>query len=139
MDKSLKQALGIEELDEWMLPGTRPGDAGKVIYVFLPDDADPSREFDRVTSIFDPPIAKNGAAFFDTWLVKTPTGEVFYPVYIHGDVEGWRQEIELGATQLGLKMAKIEGDKFVVSGGPAHRLSDCGVTLDGSPFALPGK
>ena len=138
MDKGLQELLGVEALDDWMLPGTTPRDADRVVYVFLPDHADPSHEFTKVISRVDPPIPKNGAVSFDTWLVKTPAGEAFYPLSFHGDVDGFREQIELGAIQLGLKVAKIEGDKFVVSGGPAHRLSDCTVTLDGSPFSLPG-
>jgi len=139
MDKSLQRALGVEKVDDPMLPGLRPHDAGKVIFAFLPDYADPEDEFHKVTSKIDPPIPKNGGVLFDSWLVKTPAGDVFYPLYFYGDVEGFRQQIELGATQLGLKMAKVEGDKFVVSGGPAFLLSECTVTLDGSPFALPGQ
>jgi hypothetical protein len=34
-------------------------------------------------------------------------------------------------------MAKLEGDRFVVSDGPVFLLSDCAVTLDGSPLSLP--
>jgi len=138
MDKSLQRILGVKKLDDWMLPGARSSDAGKVIYVFLPNNADPFQEFERVTSVVDPPIVKRGAVFFDAWLVKTPDGEIFYPLYFHGDLEGWRQEIERGATELGLKMAKLEGNKFMVSGGPTFLLTDCTVTLDGSPYELPG-
>lgn len=137
MDKSLRKIPGVDKVEDPMLPGTRPLDAGRVIFVFLPDYADSSHEFDRVTSRIDPPIPTNGAVLFDQWLVKTPAGEIFYPLFFHGDVEGWRQQIELGATQLGRKMAKVEGDKFIISGGPAFLLSDCAVTLDGRPFALP--
>ena len=139
MDKSLQKLLGVEKLDDWMLPGTRPQDAGNVIYVFLPDHADPEQEFETVTKKINPPIPKNGAVTFYAWLVKTPAGEVFYPLYFRGDVESWHQQIQLGAAQLGLKMAKVEGDKFVVSDGPAFPLSDCAITFDGSPFSLPGE
>jgi len=139
MDKGLQELLGVEAVDDWTLPGTTPRDVDRVIYVFLPDNADPSLEFKKVISRIDPPIPKNGGVLFDAWLVKTPAGEAFYPLSFHGDVEGLRQQIELGATQLGLKMAKIEGDNFLVSGSSAFLLSDCVVTLDGSPFSLPGE
>jgi len=139
MDPSLQKILGVEKVDDPMLPGTRPRDTGKVIYVFLPPGADPSSAFDEVTSWVDPPIPKNGAVLLEHWLVQTPDGQEFYSLYFHGDVEGWRQQIELGATHLGSKMAKVEGDKFVVLGGPAFLLSDCTVMLDGSPFSLPGQ
>jgi len=137
MDKSLQSILGVEKVDDPMLPGTRPRDSGKVIYVLVPAGADPSDAFDEVTSRIDPPIPKNGAVLLEHWLVRTPDREVFSSLYFHGDVEGWRKQIELGATQLGRKMAKVEGDRFVVLGGPAFLLTDCSVTLDGAPFSLP--
>ena len=134
MDKTLQKILGVDKVDDLALPGTRPRDAGKVIYVVLPAGADPSDEFDRVTSRIDPPIPQSGAVLFDHWLVKTPAGGTFYPLYFHSDVDGWRQQIELGADQLGLEMAKVEGDKFMVADGSIFLLSECVVTLDGSPF-----
>lgn len=137
MDKSLQKILGVEKVDDPMLPGTRPRDAGKVIYVLLPPGANPSDAFDEVTSKVDPPIPKEGAVLLEHWVIQTPDGQQFYSLYFHGDVEGWRQQIELGATQMGLKMAKVEGDKLEVTDGPAFLLSDCAITLDGSPFSLP--
>jgi hypothetical protein len=71
-------------------------------------------------------------------MVKTLDQEVFFAIYFHGDVEGWRQQIELGARQLGLKMAKVHEGKFIVNEGPTYLLTDCTVTLDGKPFPLPG-
>jgi len=138
MDKSLQKILGVEKVDDPMLPGTRPRDAGKVIYVLLPSGSNESDAFREVTSKIDPPIPKDGAVLLEHWLVRTPSGQNFYSLYFHGDVDGWRKQIERGATELGLKMAKVEGEKLVVSGGPTFLLSECAVTLDGSPFSVPG-
>lgn len=91
------------------------------------------------TAKVDPPIPQHGGALLEHFAVKTPDQEDFYSIYFHGDVEGWRQQIELGAKQLGLKMAKVHEDEFVLADGPAYLLSDCAVTLDGSPFPLPGQ
>ena len=75
----------------------------------------------------------------DAFTLTTPDQEIFYSIYFHSDVQGWRQQIELGAKQLGLKMAKVHEDKFVVNEGPAYLLSDCTVTYDGKPFPLAGQ
>jgi hypothetical protein len=139
MDESLQKILGVEKVDDPMLPGTRPRDTGKVIYVFLPPDSDPSDAFREVTGKIDPPIPKAGAALMEHWQVETPNGEKFYSLYFHGDVEGWRQQIELGAHQLGLQMAKVRDDKFMVLDGSTFLLSDCAVTFNGSRFLLPGQ
>ena len=139
MDKSLQKLLGIEKVDDPMLPGTRRRDAGNVIYVFLPPGSDASNAFDVVASKIDPPIPTHGAVLLEHWVIRTPEGQEFYSLYFHGDVKGWRQQIELGANQLGLKMAKVDGDKLVVSGGQTFLLSECVAMLDGLPFLLPGQ
>ena len=136
MEKSIQKNWGFPQVDHPILPGIRPQDIGRVIYVLLHGHTDSYEAFDEVISKVRPPIATHGAALVDDWLVKTPEGETFYPLFFHGDVEGWRRQIELGATQLGLKMAKVEDDKFAVSDGPVFLLSDCTVTLGGSLFSL---
>ncbi len=139
MDKALQELFGVEKLDEPTLPGTRPQDAGKVIYIGFPAAADVVESFEKVTSKIDPPIPKHGGALLKPWVVQTSDRERFYSLYFHGDVEGWRQQIELGAKQLGLKMAKVHDDRFVVVEGPSYLLADCTVTLDGASFPMPGR
>jgi hypothetical protein len=139
MHDSLKKIFGVDKFDDPALPGTRARDPGKVIYVLLRPGAEMLESFEEVTAKVNPPIPKHGAALHEHFAVKTPDQETFYSIYFHGDVEGWRQQIELGAKQLGLKMAKVHEDKFVVSEGPAYLLLDCAVTLDGKPFPLPGQ
>lgn len=137
MDKALQALFGVEKVDAPALPGTRPRDPGKVIYVLLRPGAKMLDSFEEVTAKVNPPIPKHGAALLEHFAITTPNQERFYSIYFHGDVEGWRQQIEFGATQLGLKMAKVQEDKFVVAGGQAYLLSDCAVSLDGNPFPLP--
>jgi len=137
MDKSLQKILGVEKVDDPMLPGTRSWDADSVIYVFLPAGSDPSDAFDKVTSRVDPPIPMSGSVLLENWLIRTPLGEEFYPLYFHGDVDGWRQQIETGATQLRMKMARVKDNKLSISDGSSFLLSSCTITLGGSPFALP--
>ena len=108
MDPSLQKIFGVEKQDDPALPGTRPRDVGKVIYIFVPPGGDLSEAFDEVTSRVDPPIPKEGAVLLEYWTIRTPTGDDFFSLYFHGDVDGWRQQIELGARQLGLKMARVK-------------------------------
>jgi len=138
MHESLKKIFGVDKFEEPALPGTRPGDPGKVIYVLLRPGADALASFEEVTGKVDPPILKHGAALHEHFAIKTPDQEGFYSIYFYGDVEGWRQQIELGAKQLGLKMAKAHQDKLIVNDGPAYLHSVCTVTLDGKPFPLAG-
>ena len=132
MDESLKKILGVDRVDDPMLPGTRPRDAGKVIYVLLPRGTDPSDAFDEVTTIIDPPLPRQGAVLLEHWVVQIPNGDKFYSLYFHGDVGGWRRQIELGADRLGLQLAIIKGNEIVVSNGKNFRLSDCVITLAGT-------
>ena len=139
MHESLKRIFGVDKFDDPALPGTRTRDPGKVIYVLLRPGKDMLQSFEEVTDKVDPPIPTDGGALLEYFAVKTPDQEVFYSIYFHSDVQGWRQQIELGAKQLGLKMAKVQEDKFIVNEGPAYLLSDCEVTFDGKPFRLPGQ
>ena len=125
MDQSLQKLFGVEKFDEPRLPGTRAKDPGKVIYIYRQTDTNTSESFDKVVDVIDPPLFKEGAALLEWWLVTTPTGSTFYSVYFHGDLNGWRQQIEIGAKRLGLATARVEDDKFVVSDGSAFLLSDC--------------
>lgn len=137
MDKPFQKRWGFAKVDDPILPGTGSDDFGRVIYILLQGHTDSYEAFDEVISRVRPSIATHGAALVEDWLVTTPAGENFYPLLFHGDVEGWREQIESGATQLGLKMAKVKDDKLVVSDGSAFLLSDCTVALGGSPFSLP--
>ena len=139
MDESLKKIFGVEKMDDPALPGTRPRDVGQVIYVLLPPGGEMLDAFEKVTAKVDPPIPNDGAVLHEHFAVRTPQGDNFYSLYFHGDVEGWRRQIELGARQLGLKMAWVKGETFIVEGGSKFALSECSVTLDGSPFQLPRK
>jgi len=43
----------------------------------------------------------------------------------HGDLVGWGKDIEEGAKGLGLLLAYIESDKFIISDGRSFPLSEC--------------
>jgi hypothetical protein len=139
MNKNFKKNLGFPKVDDPTPPGTRSGDIGRVIYVLLKGYTDSYDAFDEVISRARSTPSTHGAALVEDWLVKTPTGEIFFPIFFHGDEEGWRQRIELGASQLGWKMAKMGDHKFAVTDGPVFPLADCAITAGGSPFPLPNR
>jgi len=33
----------------------------------------------------------------------------------HGDLEGWRKDIEAGAEGIGLLLTRLEGDQFIIT------------------------
>jgi len=55
---------------------------------------------------------------------------MFHAIGYHGDLEGWRKDIEAGAQAMHLLLARIEGDKFVVSDGRLFPLSECKIEFD---------
>ncbi|MCY1414344.1 hypothetical protein D9M71_297910 [compost metagenome] len=69
--------------------------------------------------------AKNGGRASDSCSVLSPDGLLFRVMSYHGDLAGWRKDIEEGAKGLGLLLAKIEGDQFVISDGRSFPLSEC--------------
>ncbi len=52
-------------------------------------------------------------------------GPLFHAVIYHGDIDGWRKDIEAGAKGMGLLLAQIEGDQFVITDGRSIPLSEC--------------
>ncbi|MBM6446866.1 hypothetical protein JQF37_25010 [Pseudomonas sp. MIL9] len=41
-------------------------------------------------------------------------GPLFHAFSYHGDLEGWRKDIEAGAEGIGLLLTRIEGDQFII-------------------------
>jgi hypothetical protein len=54
-----------------------------------------------------------------------PDGSIFHAIEYHGDIEGWRQDIEEGAAEQKITLARIEADKLVISDGRVFDLSAC--------------
>lgn len=65
--------------------------------------------------------AKNGGC-----RIFLPDGSDFYTISYWNDIEGWRKNVEEGVKALGLKLAQIEGDKFVVEDGRIFKVSNYG-------------
>jgi hypothetical protein len=120
-------------------PGTRPGQAEKVRYVSFDRSQNPAELFHDVVRRVKPVLAKNGGVNQDRFIVTLPDGTPFYALKYHGDVAGWRAQIEQGAADLGFLTAKIESDTFVVSDGRSYPLSECTVERDNAALKLPAR
>jgi hypothetical protein len=83
--------------------------------------------FKRLVRHVDPPIPKDGGVVNDGCELTLPTGEVFQAISYRGDIDGWRQQIELGAKALGVQLARIVDDSIVLDDRRSFKLSDCKV------------
>jgi hypothetical protein len=62
--------------------------------------------------------------------IITPDNQLLHALSYKGDLEGWKKDIELGAKNLNLLTAEIQGDKIVLSDGRSFKLSDCATEDD---------
>jgi hypothetical protein len=128
----LEKALGgkIERQDARVIPGVVSVAGQEVIY-FSDDHGNPRRaQFLRLTRQVNPPLLKSGGASELGCTICSPDGMQFHAMAYHGDIEGWRKQIALGAKQLGLLTAKISGSTLEVSDGREVKLVECKVKFD---------
>jgi hypothetical protein len=59
--------------------------------------------------------------------IKAPNGLLYHALITHGDVAGWRKDIEFGAARFGLSLAKVRARKFVVEVNQQYEISECAV------------
>jgi len=85
--------------------------------------------FYKVVRHIQPSIPQKGSAILEDWFITTPDGTDFFSITffcrIEKEHEGWRQQITLGAQGLGLPIATIVGESFVIDHGASYPLSDC--------------
>lgn len=126
MEKILGSRIGIEKV----IPGTVARKGRGVVYFSDDGKTDVRVQFDRLTEGVNPRHATRGGMTSQGCRLWLPDGTLFHPVSYHGDVAGWRKDIEYGAKRLNLKLARVEGDRFVVSDGRSFSLADCRVEFD---------
>ncbi|CNI82179.1 Uncharacterised protein [Yersinia rohdei] len=95
--------------------------------IYFSDDGKntPKKQFNDLIDSVEPRNAKSGGRNAEGCNITLPDGQLFYAMGYHGDIEGWRKDIEAGAKRLGLFLAHIEGDRFIVSDGRSFALSEC--------------
>lgn len=125
--EALEKILGgkIEQSNARNVPGVTVVDGQQVVY-FSDDGKNKLRkQFNNITCFSEPPNAVRGGVNDRGCKVTPPSGPIFHAISYHGDLDGWRKDIEAGAMGLGLLLAQIKGDQLVISDGRSIPLSDC--------------
>ena len=128
----LEQILGgkLERHDARVVPGTVAIEGKEVVY-FADDGRNQVRkQFNALTSMVERRQAKSGGRTSQACKITLPDGQIFHAMSYHGDLEGWRKDIEAGAQALQLLLARIEGDTFAISDGRSFPLRDCKIEFD---------
>ena len=127
MKSVMERILGakIQSTADLGLDGLQGRHGDEVIFFAVPEAEQPEKVFRKLTNATNPPTAKSGGATEYGCSIETSDGSLYHALTVHGDVKGWRKDIELGAAQLELSLAKVKGNKFVVDGGQVFEVSDC--------------
>ncbi|NKL63761.1 hypothetical protein [Rhizobium leguminosarum] len=125
----LERILGgkFERRNARVIPGTQPVDG--VEFVYFSDDGKNkfAKQFNNLTLDVEPRAATRGGMNERGCRITPPNGPLFHAVGYHGDVEGWRKDVQAGAKARGLLLAQIEDGDFIVSDGRRFALSECQV------------
>lgn len=123
----LERILGgkIELRDERKIPGATHVDGTEFLY--FEDDGKNNRkkQFNLLLDSAGTIAATSGGVVSDRCRITLPAGTVFSALSYHGDIAGWRAALEAGANARGLLLARVEGERFVISDGRSFPLSDC--------------
>lgn len=115
----------IEQRGARTVPGLNPVEGVEFVYYQDDKKVKPKKLFKSLLDGVNPRSAKKGGRVSDSCNVVFPDGSLFRAMSYHGDLEGWRRDIEVGAKILGLLLARIESDQFIISDGRSIPLSDC--------------
>lgn len=128
----LERALGgkLERLEDRIIPGVEPIDGQSVVY-YQDDKRTTSKKlFMMLFEGLSERRAKFGGSSSGGCSILTPDKELFRAMYYHGDMEGWRLDIEAGARRQGLLLAWFHGECFKLPDGREYSLTDCDVTFE---------
>lgn len=115
----------IERGDARTIPGVEKIEGSEIIYFSDDGKNTPKKQFNNLTDSVSPRNAQSGGRNDRGCTITIPAGLSFYAIGYHGDIDGWRKDIEAGAQGLGLLLAHIEKDRFVISDGRSFALSEC--------------
>ena len=99
---------------ERKVAGTRPGEEASVRYVSFDDPASIPKLFHEVLNKPERHLM-NGGAILEGTKLELPDGGRFFAIQVTYDLEGWREQVELGAKALGRATAKVLGGDVIVS------------------------
>lgn len=129
MASEMEEILGLGPIDpERRVPGTHVVDGRECRYVSRVEGQDLAEQFTQLVRKVDPPLAEHGGVVNEGCSITLPDGRRLFAVSYKGDIEGWRQQIEQGAVQLGLAVASVSSQSLVLlSSGEEVPLSECAV------------
>lgn len=98
----------------------------KTIYFSVKPSDNNGKVFIQLLNYTNSPFAQFGGASESGLKIITPEGEIYYGIDYHGDVDGWLQDIVLGAEALKSNLAYIFENKFyIITNKNIFLLSDC--------------
>jgi hypothetical protein len=115
---------------ERKLPGTVHIDGKEFIYFADNGAGDFRKQFLTLITKIKPSHQREGGVISQACRIHLPDGSLFHGISYRGDIEGWRQQIEDGAKELGVLLAKIQDDRIVFSDGRSAALGDCVLEID---------
>jgi hypothetical protein len=125
MTNQMERILGGPIGYDHTIPGTVLI-AGKEFVYFSDDGKNPVRkQFSLLTHSTASPLAQHGGVTSQGCSLKLPDGSVFHAISYHGDIAGWRADIEEGARSRKLQLARVDEDAIVVADGRRFLLKDC--------------
>lgn len=123
----LESILGerIERKNQREIPGLVVRDGVEVLYFSVDAKASAKKLFKSITNHTNPPIAQSGGANERGCVITVPGEIAFHALSYHGDLDGWRKDIEIGAAALGVVLAKIQSSGIVLGDGRSFSLDQC--------------
>jgi hypothetical protein len=130
MPSEMEKILGVPIGHKGIIPGTVSMEGVEVVY-FCDDGRTILEQFEALASSYrNPRHAQRGGMNGRGCHLTLPDGSIFHAIGYHGDIAGWRQDIEEGAAAQKITLARIDGDKFAISDGRVFELSSCTAQFD---------
>jgi hypothetical protein len=123
----LERALGgkIEQRSDRTAPGTNPVAGVEFVYYEDYETSGAASQFEELMDSAGEVTVSSGGIVSDSCRIVAPNDQCFRALSFHGDLDGWRAAVEVGARTLGLRLARIEGDHLMISDGQSVPLSEC--------------
>jgi hypothetical protein len=132
MSDELEKNLRARIETKRSVPGTVAVKGREFRYV-LDDERMPFSKLFHELVVAGKRTATQGGVISENCEVRLPDGAKYQALSYKGDVDGWRADIEHGASALGLPLARIDGGKFVLAGGRTYDLDKCEIIFRKSP------
>jgi len=128
MSCEMEKVLGVPIGHKGIIPGTVPVDG--VENAYFCDRSTKGERFHEITLHSKPLHAQRGSVYERGCHLTLPDGSIFHAIEYFGDIAGWRRDIEEGAAEQKITLARIDGDKLVISDGRVFELSACTAKFD---------